>query len=83
VDEQGDITAVSYGISKQFCLGNIYRDAQRDIFGEFVQAKGTLLRTLLTQTFRRVTEDLPGEMVNWSEHLVHKSHRVQCEGVSA
>lgn len=81
IDEKGDVFPMSYGFNPYFCLGNI-KDIKegRDIFREFIKAKGKDLYELISDVFEIIVNEKENDLITWTELIVKESQSVKYSG---
>lgn len=75
VDENGDIYPMSYGFSKDFCIGNIKDTSNgKDVIKHFIKRKGTRLYNLIAETFSMIKNNVETDLFVWTELIVKNSY---------
>lgn len=77
IDETGDIVPLSYGFSRQFLIGNVHYDAEKDVFGSFLQKHGKELKNFFMMAYWKMVNDKENDLYNLEEFLMSESLRVE------
>ena len=77
IDEKGNLLPIAHGCAPFFTIGSIYSGKSlKSMIGRFMEEKLEPIMQLYNDTYHEILEDTAHEIVNWSEKVIEKSHRV-------